>query len=286
MSSNRQQTTKTIVVEDFQNTQNKWTTLNDPVMGGQSYSNLTIENGVAKFTGKCAIVPSLQAPGFITMETGSGFLAKPSKFPDISSCTAFQFELKTNTEFKGYRFSFGKAKAKGGRFAYGYKTPLIFGEDLPPVGEYGLVEIPFDRFSDKWDDATGNIEVECKEDPTYCPTSKWLSKMETMSFWGEGVEGMVDLEVKSIKAVGCNMEASEISVGQSMIISNSHTIQSNPFYMAALILLAASGCIVCGCCFLLLRCLRSSNTDRKNKKIHYDSIDCATDDELDYEDLP
>ena len=45
--------------------------------GGESYSKLEIDDGVAKFTGKCAIVPSLKAPGFITMETGSQFYQKP-----------------------------------------------------------------------------------------------------------------------------------------------------------------------------------------------------------------
>merc|ERR1719428_420562 len=95
--------TKSIVVENFQSPTNAWKTLNDPVMGGQSYSNLVIEDGIAKFTGKCAIVPSLQAPGFITMETGSSFIEKPARFPDISTCEAFSFELRTNTNYGGYR---------------------------------------------------------------------------------------------------------------------------------------------------------------------------------------
>ena len=75
--------------------------MNDPVMGGESYSDLEIntEDGIAKFTGKCAIVPKLKAPGFITMETGSQFYQKPAKFADISTCQGFEFEIKTNTEY-------------------------------------------------------------------------------------------------------------------------------------------------------------------------------------------
>jgi len=244
-------TSKSILVEDFQNPTNTWTTLNDPVMGGKSYSNLEIKNGIAKFTGKCAIVPSLQAPGFITMETGSQFVDKPSKFPDISSCSAFSFELKTNTDYGGYRVSFGKAHPKGGRFAFGYKAPLLL-DGLPPVGEFGSVVIPFQKFSDKWNDATGDIEVECQDDPSYCPNQQWLQSMETMSFWGEGVEGMVDLEIKSISAIGCDGSASSEALAAPMIRSKIHTIGSNPVYIgfaiAITVLVAIIGLCLYGCC--------------------------------------
>ena len=88
------------------------------------------------------------------METGNQLTDVPSKFPDISSCEAFQMNIKTNVKYDGYRFSFGKAHVKGGRFAYGYKTPLLLDEN---VGELGNVTLPFSTFSDKWDDATGDI---------------------------------------------------------------------------------------------------------------------------------
>ena len=83
-----------------------------------------------------------------------------------------------------------------------------------------------------------------------------------MSFWGEGVEGTVDLEIKSISAVGCAMDASEASIAPSMIQSKVHTIRSNPVYMAmsssALIFLCiVIACISCCCC-----------RRRKNKKRH------------------
>ena len=47
-----------------------WTALNDPVMGGKSHSTVSVSDGVLKFVGTCAIVPSLGAPGFITAQTG------------------------------------------------------------------------------------------------------------------------------------------------------------------------------------------------------------------------
>ena len=260
--------TKTIVVEDFKNPTNKWKTLNDPVMGGQSYSKVEIDtaSGVAKFSGKCAIVPSLQAPGFITMETGSNFGEKPASFPDVSTCSAFQIVLKTNVEYSGYRFSFGKAHAKGGRFAYGYKVPLPE-EEFPPVGEFGPIILPFNRFSDKWNDATGDIETECVDDPAYCPTQKWLQRMETISFWGEGVEGMVDLEVKSISAIGCSQSASEAAVVPSMIASKIHTVNSNPFYMISFVTMIILLCVIGTCCYVCCNCRRHGRRGRNNKTV-------------------
>jgi len=242
---------KTIALENFMTPINTWNTLNDPVMGGQSYSNLEIANGTAHFTGKCAIVPSLSAPGFITMETGSHFTEKPAKFADISTCQAFAFELKTNIEYDGYRVSFGKAHPKGGRFAYGYKAPLPM-EDMRPVGEFVRVVVPFNKFSDKWNDATGDITTECSQDPSYCPSQKWLQRMETMSFWGEGVEGMIDLEVKSILAFGCDESATGIAEQPPMLQSQIDTIGSNPFFLGmamaiTLMLVCILGC-VCFCC--------------------------------------
>jgi len=249
-SNDDDSSTKSIVVENFQSPTNEWKTLNDPVMGGQSYSNLVIEDGIAKFTGKCAIVPSLQAPGFITMETGSQFSEQASKFPDISTCSAFSIQLKTNTDYEGYRISFGKAHPKGGRFAYGYKAPLT---ELPPLGEFGNIVIPFNKFSDKWNDATGEIEVECEDDPSYCPSPKWLQSMETMSFWGEGVEGMVDLEIKWIAVIGCDVTASEQAQTPPMMQAKIHTIESNPFYTGFAIVIIVLASIVGLCLFICYR---------------------------------
>jgi hypothetical protein len=138
--------------------------MNDPVMGGQSYSQVEDDTikGIAHFVGQCAIVPSLDAPGFNTMVAG-GFMpwdGKPSKFPDISSCTALQLELKSNTDYTGYRLSFGRAHPWGNHYAFGYKTPLT---DVPQGEDFGVVTLPFTSFSSKWDDATGNIQVYCQD---------------------------------------------------------------------------------------------------------------------------
>ena len=196
-------------------------------MGGKSSSALTIEDGVAKFTGVCAIVPFLDAPGFITMVTGGFFSWKKEVFPDVNSCQALSLSVKTNVDYKGYRISFGKEHVPGGRHASGYKAgPLL----NIPQDDFGEIVIPFEEFSSKWDEATGDITVSCKEDPQYCPSAKWLSNMETISFWGEGVEGEVDLEIQSISAVGCNSDGDSSALDlTASIVSNNSSSKTIPF---------------------------------------------------------
>jgi len=208
----------TILIEDFSKPIHKWVTMNDPIMGGKSKSALTIENGVAKFTGTCAIIPFLQVPGFITIVTGGYFSRRKEVFPDVTSCLGLSFNLKTNVDYDGYRISFGKERVPGGRHASGYKAgPLL---DIP-MDEFGEIVLPFDQFSSKWDEATGDIIVSCAEDSQYCPSTKWLKSMETISFWGEGVEGEVALQIQKITAVGCSSSAVNLALNVSASIATS-----------------------------------------------------------------
>ena len=211
-----------IVLEDFAHPVNAWATLNDPVMGGQSTSSLTIANGVAHFEGYCSIVPSLQAPGFITMATG-GFRQRPSLFPDVSTCTGLKLILRSPTAatYQGYYVSFGTMRLPEGRHARGYKTPM---HQVPPKGEedggFGEVLLPFSSFSAKWDEATGKTLVPCSpENSQYCPDIGTLQDMKAMSIWGEGVEGTVDLEIRSIRAYGCATSDSAPAVTAKVTVS-------------------------------------------------------------------
>jgi len=186
-----------ISIEDFSKALNTWGTLNDPVMGGKSESSVVIENGVAHFNGRCAIVPFLKAPGFITMVTG-GYQTSAT-FPDVSTCSSLKVVLRTTVQYAGYYLSFGTARTHDGGHAMGYKTPL----DIAASSEFTSLVLPFSSFSSKWNEATGKTEIECSEDPQYCPTIEVLEDMKTMSFWGEGVEGDIALEIRSISATGC-----------------------------------------------------------------------------------
>jgi len=182
-------------------------------MGGKSTSSVSVGEGMASFEGTCAIVPFLRAPGFITMTTGThippkmfGHSNKSSSsssntvsFPDVSNCQGLTVTLRSTVDYEGYYVSFGTDKVNGGHHASGYKTHL----DLETSDTFGDVMLPFSDFSSKWDDATGKTKVTCQEDPKYCPSLDNLQDMKTISFWGEGVEGTVALNVKYIGAYGC-----------------------------------------------------------------------------------
>ena len=179
----------------------QWRAQNDPVMGGQSYSTVTVEHGLLNFTGRCAIVPSLQAPGFITAVSGNQRASEADPtFNDVSSCEGLKINAKSVNAYGGFRVSFGHAHPIGGKFfAYGYKAHFS-----PTVGSYGDITVPFKNFTDFWDDATGEPIHKCTDVPRYCPDVKTLTNMKTMSIWAEGVEGDVQLFVKSISGYGCS----------------------------------------------------------------------------------
>jgi len=173
----------------------KWVEQDDPVMGGKSKGSFTIDSDkkVGIFNGTCAIVPSLNAPGFITaVATGST--------PDVSSCKNLVLNVNSENAYKGFRVSFGNEHYPSIQhfFARGFKSDM-----MPPVGKFSDVVLPFSGFTDHWDDGTGKAITKCVDDPKGCPTQKRLQNLETLSIWGEGVEGDVNLQIKNIRATEC-----------------------------------------------------------------------------------
>jgi hypothetical protein len=186
-----------ILILDFKGTDkavtHTWRTNNDPVMGGQSYSTVAVENNMLNFTGACKIVPSLKAPGFITAVNSD-----KTAWPDVSKCEGLEIVHSSDTAYKGFRLQFGKKHVIGTAFASGFKSQFT-----PVVGKLGTVQLPFTSFTDDWNDATGAPIHTCKEDKKYCPDKKTLEDLKTMAFWAEGVEGDIHLEVSSVSAYGC-----------------------------------------------------------------------------------
>merc|ERR1712157_151236 len=205
-----------ILIEDFSDPNREWTPQNDPVMGGQSESTVQINDGMLDFQGQVNIVPSLGAPGFIKAQTGTEFSGPmggnfpgaklfgmssnggSGSWPDVSGCEGLTITGKSGNDYDGYYVSFGTERPPEGRFfARGYKAIL------EPSNEMTSMSIPFNQFSNLWDDATGEILTSCEENNRYCPNQATLQNMETMAFWGEGVEGAVDLQISKIEAYGC-----------------------------------------------------------------------------------
>jgi len=204
----KQDTTGDTALETFANPAHTWRELNDPVMGGRSTGNFTIKNSIGYFVGYVAIVPSLKAPGFITTQSVD---KKP--FPDVRSCNALAITARTKGDYSGYRVSFGtKRPPIHKRHAYGYKAPF----NAPTGEEFTTVEIPFLNFSDYWDDATGELIKKCQDNVIYCPDEETLKDMKTITIWAEGVEGNVNLEIKSVAATGCKGGVLSIIGGKSL----------------------------------------------------------------------
>lgn len=227
MSNATSNNNETILLQTFSDPTHSWSTLNDPVMGGLSYSSISIENDMAIFDGAVLDVPSLQAPGFITMR-GNG------DYPDVSSCEFMVLRARSTDEYEGYRISFGNRYVPGNRFARGYKADF----DSPVGSDMQDIVIPFDMFTVRWSDLTGDAIVTCAENPDFCPDMRTLQNMKTISIWGEGVAGKLHLEIESISATGCsadNMVFSTISPGSSRSFSAS----SSPFPMTLVVLLFA-----------------------------------------------
>ena len=168
-------------------------------MGGQSTGSFSVENGMGQFRGEVAIVPSLQAPGFIKAQTDWNLF---TAMPDISSCKAIFINARhtADEEFMGYRLQFGlQLFSKCGFFSSGFKS--IF---KVPVGEeFQRIEIPFSDFSDCNSDSTGEPIRTCSADSSTCPDYSTLRNVKTIALWGEGAAGTVSLDIKSIGATDC-----------------------------------------------------------------------------------
>merc|ERR1712039_248208 len=177
-------------------TTQKWTAMNDPVMGGKSKATFTVEAETAVFDGAVAIVPSLQAPGFCGMQS------RRETFPDISGANAIELVARQTSDYKGWRFVIGDAPRNPDSgapfFVKGqYKADVA----IPVSKEFQTITIPFTHFSYKWPDTTGEPTVKCSDDASVCPDAKHLKTPKVLQIMAEGVEGSFHLEVKSITAV-------------------------------------------------------------------------------------
>merc|ERR1719263_2714091 len=143
-------------------------------------------------SGTVALIPSLQAPGFIKTST-----IDQKAFADVSSCTGLELTTKstsTPSDYTGYRVSFGSdsAFAQCGKFfARGFKADFTAGE-----GEFKTVQVPFNKFTKCWDDATGDAIHTCEEDSQFCPGSERLSNLQTFSIWADGHAADVTIAIK------------------------------------------------------------------------------------------
>merc|ERR1719231_360640 len=188
-------------------------------MGGKSTGTFTVQDNEGVFDGTCAIVPSLNAPGFIKVSSSKTTL------PDVTSCSGLALTVKSSNDYNGFRFSFGNKPADCGKFfATGHKANF-----QAPKGKFGTVQIPFTDFTDCWDDGTGDAIKTCADDSKYCPDQTTLSNMQTMSVWAEGKEGDVHLEIQSVVATGCADSLESVAAGSVPLLTFDGTATDHGF---------------------------------------------------------
>lgn len=190
-----------------------WKDLNDPVMGGASKSSFAVTgNNTGLFNGTCAIVGFLKAPGFAKI-VGS------AKFADFTGYDKIALRVKSQTpEYEGFKVAFSapgipKTSVFGGA---SYKA----GFRLTATKSWQVVEVPLTQFSYDWSGYTGRCDTKdpagafskgqqhycCSKSgtlpskPEVCVQEKFLSSVNGLEVWAEGVVGDFNLEIDWIGA--------------------------------------------------------------------------------------
>ena len=180
LSSAHAQSPVVLVTFDGSATDRKWHVTNDPVMGGQSKSTFAVKDGVGMFSGTCAVVPFLkapglckpnhnhnpnphpspnpspnpnpnpnpkpnQAPGFCNIGTEHG-LFMPPKFADASAFIdgSLYLTLKSSTpSYKGFKVDFGAKNLTrpSGNAMHHSSASLKANFEVPAAAAAGFVTI-------------------------------------------------------------------------------------------------------------------------------------------------
>jgi len=187
-----------------------WRVMNDPVMGGISVSNATINTTLqaAVWEGQVRIVPSLKAPGFCNYETTNGIT---TKFNDASPYSHLLLRVRSSTpSYAGYKVSFA-ADTLDRQFK-SFKANFELN-----TTEWTTVAIPFTQFSKDWSsftgdcnttDPTGQVHHCCSAaHPEVCPTKHNLRDISQLGLWTEGASGDFHLEILWIGAGNAQQSA-------------------------------------------------------------------------------
>eukprot|EP00746_Dinoflagellata_sp_MGD_P002948 gnl/MRDRNA2_/MRDRNA2_105749_c0_seq1.p1 gnl/MRDRNA2_/MRDRNA2_105749_c0~~gnl/MRDRNA2_/MRDRNA2_105749_c0_seq1.p1 ORF type:complete len:365 (-),score=47.15 gnl/MRDRNA2_/MRDRNA2_105749_c0_seq1:490-1584(-) len=190
---------KVVTFDGAEGTTQPWGEVDDTFASGSSAGKTFVSNGILTLDGTVGTTKQ-GFPGFLITRTG-GDEGNSKKFPDVSSCEGISLMVKSASSYQGYHFSISNKAGNG------YKAKFN-----APLNNFGIVRIPFDDFTNSYNDVTGNPIKTCKESSINCLSfaPENLKKMGGVAFWAEGVAGKVKLEVKEISAYGC----APVEVGQ------------------------------------------------------------------------
>jgi hypothetical protein len=163
----------------------EWEVVNDPVMGGQSYSNFTVTKNLGVFEGEVKIVPFLKAAGFCNAETKG-----TQRFVDVSGMDALSVKARNTGKLTGLQAQIMTTDS-GTLFKHGTYTGDF---SVPNDGEFHTATITWDKFDCSW-----------RGEKIKCPSlQSQLGKIEQIgvSFGQSPNEpGTFKLEIESVGAV-------------------------------------------------------------------------------------
>lgn len=195
---------------------------NDPVMGGKSHSSFAVRdagNGVVAgvFSGTCAIVPFLKAPGFCKITT-----VDTESYPDVSAMFSGSLAMRVRSStpsYKGFKVAFGAKGAKHPGGSGMHHGAPSFKADFSVSGtDWEVVHVPFSSFSIDWSDFTGECSTKdpnggpqhhccTAEHPEVCVTAPLLKAITSLEVWAEGSAGDFNLEIDWIGAAAAGAPA-------------------------------------------------------------------------------
>lgn len=166
-----------------------WKVVDDPVMGGQSRSQLIMDppNKVARWFGQVKVVPFLKKPGFCT------FRSNEANFPDVSGTGGLRLQIRNNFTGIGGLSRFAvQLETKGGRS--GFKQGTYSGNfTVPASASLSPQFIPWDDFVLTW-------RGEKISGPKLRSQLDQIKTIGLSTFF-PGAAGKFDLEVQSMSAV-------------------------------------------------------------------------------------
>lgn len=168
-----------------------WEAVNDPVMGGQSNSTITIDlrAGLGMWNGEVKIVPFLKSPGFCTMQSPG--LRKKTNFPSVEGFSGIVVTARaSNSKLKNFQISFRTNGAVHGEKEGQYTAPFTLESDST---EFVERFVPWADFECNWRG----------EKVSWCPDIKTqLSEINNVGIMTAfpGQVGTFHVEIKSISA--------------------------------------------------------------------------------------
>eukprot|EP00933_Yihiella_yeosuensis_P081877 TRINITY_DN95580_c0_g1_i1.p1 TRINITY_DN95580_c0_g1~~TRINITY_DN95580_c0_g1_i1.p1 ORF type:complete len:328 (+),score=56.48 TRINITY_DN95580_c0_g1_i1:85-1068(+) len=177
----------------------EWEPETDEVMGGSSTGSFRHTGNGTTFQGECKTLPSPEnAAGWFSVKAD---LSSP---PALNGCFGIAITARTSSPYLGFRLSFGTDQWYS---KHGYKAVFTVPVKAKASEEFATVQIPFENFTRAWDDTSGKAQISCDDDRSVCPTYVQLANIQNLQLWAEGVAGRFTLEVKSITAYDCAVQA-------------------------------------------------------------------------------